>query len=107
MYSVLYSNSVFFSGEILILLLKNSITSLRFSTPITSIPSTRAPSFAFSLGRIILLIPFLFASKQIGKIPLTLFICPSKDSSPITTVLSSIIFITPMFNKMATAIGKS
>ncbi len=44
--------------------------------------------FKLSYGINILLYPFCFALKTIGKIPLTFFNVPSKDNSP-TNIVSS------------------
>lgn len=74
------------------------IISVSDSAPNISISFANIVSSKSHLGIIILFIPSLWASKQIGNIPLTWLILPSKDNSPIKIVSINLFFIMLILN---------
>ena len=58
--------------------------SVRYCTPITSMPSTTAASVAFSAGTITPRLPSLSASRAVARTPLTFRTRPSSASSPVS-----------------------
>ncbi|MBA7557802.1 hypothetical protein ES705_50574 [subsurface metagenome] len=70
-------------GSIDILLFKNSITSQSELTGNTFSSLIIPASLAFASGTSNFILSFIFAIKAMGSTPLTGFILPSKDNSPI------------------------
>ena len=100
-------HSTFFSFNLLSPF-KKSITSFNVSAPYIFIPFIIDASFKFLDGIINVFKFSFFASMHFAKTPLTPFILPSKESSPINPMSSRFIFfIFFILESMPTAIGKS
>ena len=71
-------------------------------------PSTTAPSLAFSFGKRTVLFPISFALVTIGRIPFTGLTAPSSPSSPkITVSLTLNSSTSPIAKSIAIAMGRS
>ena len=80
----------------------------RVSIGYKQIPSTSEASLAFSTGIIAFFIPILTKPETNGKTPLTGFIFPSRDNSPIKAYSPKFLFsISSKEAIIPTAMGKS
>ena len=80
----------------------------RFSTPITSMPLTNAPSAIFSAGTMQRDSPAAFAAMTMGRMPGTFLTFPSRLNSPTRRLFSvSSVNTCPKDIRLATAIGRS